>query len=166
MSIQSQINTERDGWYNEEKLEEYINIIKDENFIESEVDFKLLRVGDRIKYLGFVRDSDTIAFRSGGIVISIDTDKKWLAYKSFGTANFSLQESNVYRLWRKANKSEKQKKKKIVEFKLNQKYIESKFRAYIGNTLVYVARDNDRLQKFLESDKFQYAYDTGNFTVR
>jgi hypothetical protein len=166
-SIQSQINIKDDGSYSVEELNKYLEIMREDGFEEVEdLSFEKIDTGDRIKYIGYVKDTNVQAFRSGGIVVVIDYTEEWLVFKSFGPNNYSLQKNNIVRLWVKHRVSKKKKNMdKEAIFVLNMKYKDKPYTASIGDTVVYYARDRDHLNRFKESKKYNRALETGKFKV-
>lgn len=164
-SIQSQINTGPNGQYDPDKLEDYVIAILDLGFEEVE-NFDNIVEGDRIKYTGFIKNKDVytdlVAFRSGGIVIAINKQAKYLVFKSFGDTNFSIQEKHTKRIWIKKRPI---KKEKTVTFKLNENHKDSRHKVYIDNTVVFQGRDAYSTKRFTESKKYKDANNSKNFKV-
>jgi hypothetical protein len=165
MIIQSVINA--GGELNEEALKKYIPEMLENGYVEIQPDFRLINPGDRIKYVGYVRDSEKLAFRSGGWVLTVYKDKdekRWLAFKSYGFTAFSLQEENTEHIWL-LKKKVKEKPQAKIEFKINDNYLDSKYKAFINNELVYCGRDGYSLERFKNSKKYKRAMETNKFKV-
>lgn len=159
MSKQAEINSNKDGSYSKEKMKELEKEMKEEGWTQL-VDYMLLKKelkkGYRIRYI--VESGGVEKYRSGGWVTYIDKTGEWLRYLGHNMVGFSLQLVDVRKLYYKKRKERKDDR--IVVFKKLGK--ETNFPVYLPDRegkhkVVYYARDNYSLERFMDSQKYERA---------
>jgi hypothetical protein len=166
VSYQKIINS-NNGQIDEKLLEEHIqDITENKGFEEIEVDFSLLKKGDRIRYTTV--QNGKYLFRTGGWVISIDDNHEYLAYMSHTQTSWSVQASDCKRLFvkrRRTKETKDHRTKGVIYFKKPTK--ETKYPVYFSTEnkytkdsdaekiVVYYARDNNIKAKFESTLKYK-----------
>jgi hypothetical protein len=167
ISIQKWINTGPGGTIDETKLALYLEkkqkkkkySIIDPNEIYDVV------IGTNISYI--TKDNK---WRSGGFLVSIKDSntefmsdkigpyKTYIHYKAYNNALYSLQMEDIYKIV-VFGPMDKDEHNKTVEFKGITNI--TKYPAYIGDVVVYYARDSYRLNRFLGTTKYNRAKENG-----
>lgn len=108
-NLQQLINSS-DGEINEYQYELLISQMEEEGWrLLEDNDFSKLLLGDRIRYT-IIDPKGRYVFRTGGWVLNIDLNNKWLIYRGHTVRGWSLQQDNcreVYVLSRTDNVDEK-----------------------------------------------------------
>lgn len=159
---QKTINS-NNGEIDQQKLDEHIDMImNDPNFDWEEIpiDFSQLKKGDRIRYTIINPDKKHL-FRTGGWVIAIDDDYKWLVYRAHTQTNWTLQADDCQRLF-VTRKILKKKKEKEIIHKFNIPGPELQFNSYLVDIYGIVQRVGSfkhlyEKKKFENRIKFQKA---------
>ncbi len=153
VSIQSLIN--HNNKINYEMLNDYI---AHSGLVEVN-DFDLVRPGDAIKYIRTTEDGND-KFVNAWVCVQNNPD--YFLYKWWNNTIWSLQKNEIVKLYYKPL-VKKSKKEKPIEFK---KPADTGIEIYIGDTLVHRARDNYSKNKFMSTDKYKRAVESGKFVVR
>jgi len=177
ISIQSQVNSDPDF----EK--EYISKLINEGWYQMADKNNILSDQMRGRYFKYRLNGNGMSkaekgtFRSGGIIVGKDEENgEYITYKSFNGSIFPLQIKDILEVYIKdpnikTNVVRKEKVyRKTVYF--NEVGPETKYPVYIkskitGNdVVVYYARDSYGARIFMDTLKYKYAIDTGDWDFK
>lgn len=177
ISIQSRVNSDPDF----EK--EYISKLINEGWYQMADKNNILSNEMRGKYFKYRLNGNGMSkaekgtFRSGGIIVGKDEENgEYITYKSFNGSIFPLQIKDILEVYIKdpnvkTNVVKKEKVyRKTVYF--NEVGPETNFPVYLkskitGNDIiVYYARDSGRARIFMDTLKYKYARDTGDWDFK
>lgn len=170
LSMSQKINSGANGTINQEILDAFLS---EKNFTEVK-DFTTLKNVDKGSRVCYIRN-DKDKFISGGFLVSVnesDTDydgnkhkepRMYILYRGFNNVIFSLQGSDIFKLYvadTKKTLAKKNVETKLIYFKKPKK--ETKYSATLKNsdsvdTVVYYGKDNFALRKFLSTNKYKKA---------
>ena len=162
-SFQKIINS-NNGQIDEDKLQDHIDMILDNNWEEIPVSFELLSKGNQIRYTTLTPKGEYL-FRTGGWVTAFDEEDdppNWLAYHAHTHTNWCLQLEDCQRLfvYRKPEIEKEPKLPNKIQFKLPGP--ESNFNVYLPDEngdlqRIFSGRDNYAKKRFESSKKFEKA---------
>ncbi len=158
VSLSLQINSNGRS-VNEKNLEKLLEIMNKSKWVETK-NFDDIYLGDRFRYIR----KDINRFVTGGWLAIKEKDH--VMWRSHNHKLWSLQKNNIKRMWYKKNANrvkQEEKKEKIVKF--NKPIEEGKYTVTLDDVVIYRTNDKSKYEKFMSTDKYKYAEETGKFEI-
>lgn len=163
ISWQSKINTAKGGKINKKVLDPYLVNSGYEEVNLKDID--MIPTGSRLAYI--TKDKK---WRSAGWLSRVedsyedvdgnpfDKPKKYILYKAYNNAAWSIQLEDIYKLYIMRNKSQDILVKKVIYFRKPTK--RTNFAVYLNNSkgedvVIYYAKDNFDKKRFMNTNKYQ-----------
>ena len=172
VSISKQVNTGPNNSVNPERLTELLFKMKEQTPAWTHIspeDILNVPLGAQIRYI----KNNTKSLVAGGFLLIKDPMKIYIMYRSHGGSAWSLQVSNINRLWyRQLDRKKKNTKKKdlpekpapSIKFKTPAQG-NFLYSVEIDGITVYKSNDNYKINRFRETNKYERAVDGNPFEL-